>query len=158
MSLHQRPPHQQLVQGPHCTNRENDRELQSSCLELEGHIAKVQLSTTKNWFAQGGACSSNTKLTSTFPTLRSRRLAGSGWYIYIYTYTYTYIYMYINIYIYILLDPLAGVETNSSLVTRLHGYLVTWSTGLLVDWLTSCVVTWSACGLVTDLPAVCKNV
>ena len=35
---------------------------------------------------------------------------------------------YIYIYIYILVDPLAGVETNSSLVN--------WLTGLLVDWLT----------------------
>ena len=32
----------------------------------------------------------------------------------------------------ILVDPLAGVETNSKLVTWLPGYLVTWLPGYLV--------------------------
>ena len=41
--------------------------------------------------------------------------------------------MYIYIYIYILVDPLAGVETNSSLVNWLTGLLVDWLSGLLVD-------------------------
>ena len=34
-----------------------------------------------------------------------------------------------------LVDPLTGVETISSLVTWLHGYLVTWLPGYLVAWL-----------------------
>ena len=38
--------------------------------------------------------------------------------------------IYMCIYIYILVDPLAGVETNSELVN--------WLNGLLVDWFAGC--------------------
>ena len=57
----------------------------------------------------------------------------------------------------VLVDPLAGVETNSKLVNWLTGLLVCWLTGLLVAGLLVLLVNWSTGYLVTGRLAACKD-
>ena len=58
---------------------------------------------------------------------------------------------YIIVSLTLLVDPLPGVETNSSLVTWLHGYLITWLPGYLVTWLPGYLVSWLPGQLVSGL-------